>query len=115
MADEPSNGELARRLEAVHQDLKEDFRDIAKRLEAKVSAERYDIERRNRDEVHVQMMERIAAIEAARQKEAEKAAEERKAAEAQRASDRRLLLSVLVVPVLLVLFQAWLSARGAGS
>lgn len=115
MADEPSNGELARRLEAVHQDLKEDFREIAKRLDAKVSVERYEIERRNRDEVHVHLTERIAAIEEARRREAEKAAEERRDAAAQRASDRRLIFSALIVPVLLVLLQAWLSARGAGS
>jgi hypothetical protein len=113
--DEPSNGELARRLEAVHQDLKEDFRELAKRLDAKVSLERYELERRNRDEVHRQMLERITAIETARQREAEKAADERRAAAAQRAADRRLVFAALVAPVLLVLLQAWLTARGAGS
>jgi hypothetical protein len=51
--DDPSNGELARRLELIHVDLKEDFRELAKRLDAKVSLERYELERRNRDEVHV--------------------------------------------------------------
>jgi hypothetical protein len=115
VADEPSNGELARRLEAAHQDLKEDFRELAKRLDAKVSLERYDLERRNRDEVHVQMTERIAAIEEARRREAEQAADDRRTAAAQRASDRRLIFSALIVPVLIVLLQAWLTARGAGS
>jgi hypothetical protein len=115
VADEPTLGELARRLEAVHQDLKEDFRELAKRLDAKVSLERYDLERRNRDEVHVQMTERIAAIEEARRREAEQAADDRRTAAAQRASDRRLIFSALIVPVLIVLLQAWLTARGAGS
>jgi CHASE3 domain sensor protein len=113
--DDPSNGELARRLEAVHQDLKEDFRELAKRLDAKVSLERYELERRNRDEVHVQMMERIAAIETARQKERQDADVVRQKAEDQRRADRRLIFSALIVPVLIVLLQAYLAARGAGT
>lgn len=113
--DDPSNGELARRLEAVHQDLKEDFREIAKRLDAKVSLERYELERHNRDEVHVAMMERIAAIEQARTEEQRKAQEARQKAEDQRRTDRRLIFSALVVPVLIVLLQAYLAAKGAGS
>lgn len=113
--DDPSNGELARRLEAVHQDLKEDFRELAKRLDAKVSLERYELERRNRDEVHVQMMERITAIETARQKERQDADVVRQKAEDQRRADRRLIFSALIVPVLIVLLQAYLAARGAGT
>jgi CHASE3 domain sensor protein len=113
--DDPSNGELARRLEAVHQDLKEDFREIATRLDAKVSLERYELERRNRDEVHVAMMERIQAIETARQKERQDAEMARQKAEDQRRADRRLIFSALVVPVLIVLLQAFLAAKGAGS
>lgn len=113
--DDPSNGELARRLEAVHQDLKEDFRELAKRLDAKVSLERYELERRNRDEVHVQMMERITAIETARQKERQDADVVRQKAEDQRRADRRLIFSALIVPVLIVLLQAYLAARGAGA
>lgn len=113
--DDPSNGELARRLEAVHIDLKEDFRELAKRLDAKVSLERYELERRNRDEVHVQMMERIAAIEEARIQEQRQADADRRAAEDRRRQDRRLVFTALVAPVLLLLLQAYLAARGASS
>lgn len=113
--DEPSNGELARRLEAVHQDLKEDFRELAKRLDAKVSLERYELERRNRDEVHVAIIERIAAIEQARAEEQRQADAERRALEDRRRSDRRLLFTALVAPVLLLFLQAYLTARGAGA
>ena len=115
MPDDPSNGELARRLEAVHQDLKDDFREIAKRLDAKVSLERYELERRSRDEVHVALMERIAAIEAARVQDQKDAEQERRKAEDQRRSDRRLVFSCLIAPVLLLLLQAYLAAKGAGS
>lgn len=113
--DEPSNGELARRLEAVHIDLKEDFRELAKRLDAKVSLERYELERRNRDEVHVALMGRIAAIEEARQQEQRQADADRRTAEERRRSDRRLAFTALIAPVLLILLQAYLAARGASS
>lgn len=113
--DEPSNGELARRLEAIHADLKEDFRDLAKRLDAKVSLERYEIERRNRDEVHVQMMERIAAIEEARAQEQRQADADRRADEDRRRADRRLVFTALIAPILLLLLQAYLAAKGASS
>jgi CHASE3 domain sensor protein len=115
VADDPSNAELAHRIEAMRLDLKEDFRELTKRLDAKVSVERYEIERRNRDDVHVQLMERIAAIETARAEEQRKAQEARQKAEDQRRADRRLILTGLIVPVLLVLLQVYLSARGAGS
>lgn len=112
---EPSNGELARRLEAVHQDLKEDFRELAKRLDAKVSVERYELERRAADDVHRQVIERVAAIEAARAQEKRDADLERRKREDERRADKRLIFSALIVPVLIVLLQVYLSSRGAGS
>ncbi|WP_405559087.1 hypothetical protein OHV08_34325 [Streptomyces canus] len=115
MADDPSNAELAHRIEAMRIDLKEDFRELVGRLDAKVSVERYEIERRNRDEVHVQLMERIAAIETERQQEKRDADQERRKAEDQRRADKRLILTGLIVPVLLILLQAYLAARGAGA
>lgn len=115
MADDPSNAELAHRIEAMRIDLKEDFRELVGLLEKKVSVERYEIERRNRDEVHVQMMERIQAIETARDKERQEMAAARQRVEDQRRADRRLIFSALIVPVLIVLLQAYLAAKGAGS
>lgn len=113
--DDPSNGELARRLQAIHDDIKEDFRELAKRLDAKVSAERYEIERQTRDEVHVQMMSRIAAIEEARTQEQRQAEADRRAAEERRRADRRLVFTALVAPVLLLLLQAYIAAKGAST
>lgn len=115
MADDPSNAELAHRIEAMRIDLKEDFRELVGMLDKKVTVERYEIERRNRDEVHAQIIERIAAIEAAREREKREAEAARQKAEDQRRSDRRLIFSALIVPVLIVLLQAYLAARGAGA
>lgn len=113
--DDPSNGELARRLEAVHQDLKEDFRELAKRLDAKVSVERYELERRAADDVHRQVIQRIAAIEEARIQEQRQADADRRALEDRRRSDRRLAFTALIAPVLLILLQVYLASKGASS
>lgn len=113
--DEPSNGELARRLEAIHVDLKEDVRGIVSLLEKKVSVERYEIERRGADEVHRQVIERVAAIEAERAQEKRDAELERRKQEDQRRADRRLVFSALIAPVLILLLQAYLAAKGASS
>lgn len=114
MPDDPSNAELAHRIEAMRIDLKEDFRELVGLLEKKVSIERYEIERRNRDDVHVQIMERIAAIEGARSKEAEeKRGAEQKLAE-RRAADRRLIFSALIAPILMLLLTLYLTSQGAG-
>lgn len=103
MADEPSNGELARRLEAVHIDLKEDLRDVAGRLDGKVSNEVFKLEQAAQDRTTQALAERVKVIEDRKGEQ-----------ERQRAADRRLILTALVVPVLLVLLTAYLAARGAG-
>lgn len=115
MADEPTLGEVARRLEAIHADLKEDLREYGARLDKKVSVERYELERRTADEVHRQLIERVAAIEAERLQEIRDDELARRKVEDQRRADRRLILTGLIVPVLIVLLQVYLSARGAGA
>ena len=115
MADEPTLGEVVRRLEAIHVDLKEDLREYGARLDKKVSVERYEPERRAADEVHRQIIERLATMEASREREKQEAEAARRKQEDQRRSDRRLVFSCLVAPFLLLLLQAYLAARGAGS
>ena len=115
MADEPTLGEVVRRLEAIHADLKEDLREYGTRLDQKVSVERYEIERRTADEVHRTVIERIAQIESARAQEKQDAEAERRKREDERRSDRRLVFSCLIAPVLLLLLQAYMASRGAGA
>lgn len=115
MPDEPTLGEVVRRLEAVHQDLKDDFRDVAGRLDSKVSIERYQYEKEAAAERERLMTERIRTIEEARTQEArEKMEAEQKAAD-RRASDRRLLFSALIAPVLMLLLTLYLTSQGAGT
>ncbi|WPO70187.1 hypothetical protein [Streptomyces sp. KN37] len=115
MADDPTLGEVARRLEAIHADLKEDLREYGARLDKKVSVERYELERRNADDVHRQLIERVAAIETERMQEIRDDELARRRIEDQRRADRRLILTGLIVPVLVVLLQVYLSTRGAGA
>jgi hypothetical protein len=102
--DDPTLGELARRLEDRFGDVRDDIQQLGIRLDSRVSMERYQIEQQQRDDAHKLLLERVKGIEDAR-KEQDK----------QRAADRRLIFSALVVPVLLVLLQVYLSTRGAGA
>ncbi|WP_405944766.1 hypothetical protein [Streptomyces sp. NBC_00932] len=104
MPDEPTLGEVMRRLEDVRTDLKEDIRETGLRLDSKVSLERYQLEQAARDESMRLLIERVKGIE-----------ETRKEQEKGRAADRRLILTGLIVPVLLVLVQVYLSTKGAAS
>lgn len=113
MPEEPTLGEVVRRLEAIHQDLKEDLREYGTRLDKKVSIERYELERRAADEVHRQVIERVAAIEAARLQEKREAEAEQRKRDDERRADRRIVFSCLVAPVLILLLQMYLAARGA--
>lgn len=114
MPDDPTVGEVVRRLEAVHQDLKDDFHNVDRRLDDKVSVERYQYEKEAALERERVLTERIKAIEAAREKEAkEKQEAEQKLAD-RRAADRRLVFAALIAPVLMLLLTLYLGSQGTG-
>lgn len=104
MADEPTTSELMRRLEDVRRDLKEDLQTLAKRLDGKVDTQMLTLQQQAQDERAAGLADRIKAMEETAVRQA-----------TQRAADRRLILTALVVPVLLVLLTAYLGTRGAGS
>jgi hypothetical protein len=115
MPDEPTLGEVVRRLDAVHTDLKEDFRDVAGRLDGKVSIERYQYEKEAAAERERLLTERIRTVEDARAQEArEKQEAEQKAAD-RRAADRRLIFSALIAPILMLILTLYLTSQGAGT
>ncbi|MET8978579.1 hypothetical protein ABZX85_23465 [Streptomyces sp. NPDC004539] len=115
MPDEPTLGEVVRRLEAVHQDLKEDFRDVAGRLDGKVSIERFQYEKDAALDRERLMGERVKAIEEAREREAQEKREREQRDADRRAADRRLIFSALVAPVIMLLLTLYLTSQGAGS
>lgn len=104
MPDEPTLGEVVRRLEDVRQDLKEDMQGLAARLDGKVSQDVLRLEQEAQDKATAALAERVKGLEDAT-----------RTREAQRAADRRLIMTALVVPVLIVLLQVYLNTRGAGS
>lgn len=115
MPDDPTLGEVMRRLEDVRQDLKEDMRELGTRLDSKVSMERYQLEQLARDETIKLLTERIKGIEEARDQEARAHRDAEQRIADRRAGDRRLIFTALVAPVLLLLLTVYLSARGAGA
>lgn len=115
MADDPTLGEVMRRLEDVRQDLKEDFRELGLRLDSKVSMERYQLEQQARDGQAAVVVERVKAIEQAREQEAEKQRQDAQKLADRRAADRRLAFTAIIAPVLMLLLTVYLNARGAGA
>lgn len=115
MPDEPTLGEVMRRLEDVRTDLKDDFRELGLRLDSKVSLERYQLEQVARDEALKLAVERIKGIEEARDQEARARREDDQRLADRRAADRRLIFTALVAPVLLLILTVYLNARGAGA
>lgn len=113
MSDEPTNGELARRLDAGFEDIKEDVRTLATRLDTKVDSTLLELQQMTQDERHEALVLRVAQIEAERVREAERRQQEQREAELRRASDKRLILTALVVPLLLTLLQVYLASKGS--
>jgi hypothetical protein len=113
--DEPTLGEVMRRLEDVRVDLKDDFRELGLRLDSKVSLERYQLEQAARDEALRLAVERIKGIEEQREQEARTRRDDEQRLADRRAADRRLIFTALVAPVLLLILTVYLSAQGAGA
>lgn len=104
MSDDPSLGELGRRIEALHQAVREGDAQLNARLDRMVSAEVYAIEKAVNEQRDKDLLDRLKAVEQARKVDADR-----------RAADRRLIFTALVAPVLLLLLNVYLNAKGAGS
>ncbi|MFJ9887190.1 hypothetical protein ACIQRW_15150 [Streptomyces sp. NPDC091287] len=115
MPDEPTLGEVMRRLEDVRADLKDDFRELGHRLDSKVSLERYQLEQLAKDESIRLVAERVRGIEEAREQAAERRRVDEQRAADRRAADRRLIFTALIAPVLLLILTVYISAQGAAA
>ena len=104
MPDEPTLGELARRVEDRLADVRDDIRVLGVRLDSRVSLERYQLEREAMGKDLAGLVDRVKGLE--------ETAHEK---ERLRQADRRLILSALIVPVLMVLLTVYLQAKGASS
>ncbi|MDX3343716.1 hypothetical protein PV409_37840 [Streptomyces sp. ME02-6979.5a] len=102
MADEPTLGEVVRRLDDVRQDLKEDIHGVVTLLGGKADSEIVRLGQEAQDERHTTLSGRVAKLE---EKDQQK--------DTQRQNDRRLILFSLVVPVLLLAIQLYTANQGA--
>lgn len=85
MPDEPTLGELQRRMEQAFLDLKEDMRELHVRLDRKVDMEIYNLR-------HEALLARVSALETLREKDTEKIV-----------ATRRWLIGAVIVPLIGVL------------
>ena len=102
MPDDPTIGEMVRRLDDFRQDLKEDIHGVVALTDKKADAEIVRLGQGAQDERHTALSGRVAKLE-------EQLAEK----ERQRQNDRRLIFFSLIVPVLLLAIQLYNANRGA--
>ena len=92
MPDDLSLGELGRQLERMHVDIKDDIRELRSSLDGKVSAEVFKLEQAAQDRATAAVDTRVTKMEESRAQEAK-----------QRVNDRKLLLTALILPIVVVL------------
>jgi hypothetical protein len=98
MPDEPTLGEIQRRMEQAFNDLKEDMLEYSRRLDTKVDMQIYNLR-------HESLAARIAALEVLREKDAEKIV-----------ATRRWLIGAVIVPMIGILLPVILMLmQGASS
>lgn len=96
MPDEPTLGEVVRRFEDRFTDLRDDIAQLGRRLDGKVSQDVYDLR-------HDAVTNRVKALEAQREKDAERLA-----------ATRRWLIGAVIMPLVTVLLAYLLSKGGSG-
>lgn len=97
MPDEPTLGELQRRMENAFTDLKEDVREFNARLDRKVDMEIYNLR-------HEALTARVNTLETLREKDAEKIV-----------ATRRWLVGAVIVPLIGVLLPVIIMLFQGGS
>ncbi|MFD7978903.1 hypothetical protein [Streptomyces sp. NPDC059071] len=85
MVDEPTPGEMVRRLEDRLADVRDDIQQLGRRLDEKVDQKVYDLR-------HEALSTRVTALETVREKDAEKLV-----------ATRRWLIGAVVIPLVAVL------------
>ena len=97
MSDEPTPGEMVRRLEDRLADVRDDIQQLGRRLDEKVDQRIYDLR-------HEALTGRVSTLETLREKDAEKLV-----------ATRRWLIGAVVVPLVGILLPVIiLLARGTG-
>lgn len=98
MADEPTPGEMVRRLEDRLADVRDDIQQLGRRMDDKVDQKVYDLR-------HEALGARVATLETRREQDAEKLV-----------ATRRWLIGAVLIPLIAVLLPVvLLLMQGAGS
>ena len=98
MSDEPTLGEVSRRVEDRFADVREDIAELGRRIDSKVDEKLYDLR-------HEALSARVSQLEVLREKDAEKLV-----------ATRRWLIGAVVVPLVGILLPVViLLVQGAGS
>ncbi|MDQ0795564.1 hypothetical protein [Streptomyces sp. B1I3] len=97
MADEPSNGELGRLIQALRDDVREDLGNLNGRLDSFVSQDVYTIEK-------TQINARVTTLETQRERDADRIV-----------ATRRWMIGVVITVVVALLPYLAMTVKGAGA
>lgn len=97
MPDEPTLGELGRRLDDRITDVRDDIKALGRRIDGKVAQDVYQVQ-------HEAVVARLTALETLRTQDAARAA-----------NTRRWLIGAVIVPLVAVLLAYVLTRGGAGA
>lgn len=96
MADDPTLGELARRMEDRLADVRDDIQQLLRRMDEKVDQRLYDLR-------HEALTQRVSTLETLREKDAEKLV-----------ATRRWLIGAVIMPLISILLPVVILLMGAG-
>ncbi|GAA0554748.1 hypothetical protein ACFV27_37415 [Streptomyces antimycoticus] len=104
MADEPSNGELGRLIQALRGDIRDDMAGINARLDRMVSLDVYAVEKAGVAKDIAELAKAVEGLQALRAQDAERVTQ-----------TRRWLVASVIIPLLGIVLPLMMVMRGAGA
>ena len=104
MADEPSNGELGRLIQALRGDIRDDMAQINARLDRMVSLDVYAVEKAGVAKDIAEVAKAVEGLQAMRERDAERVTQ-----------TRRWLVASVIIPLLGIVLPLVMVMRGAGA
>lgn len=104
MADEPSNGELGRLIQALRGDIRDDMAQINARLDRMVSLDVYAVEKAGLSKDIAEVAKAVEGLQALRERDAERVTQ-----------TRRWMVASVIIPLLGIVLPLVMVMRGAGT
>ncbi|MGY0065119.1 hypothetical protein ACWY4P_54025 (plasmid) [Streptomyces sp. LZ34] len=104
MADEPSNGELGRLIQALRGDIRDDMAGINARLDRMVSLDVYAVEKASVAKDIAELVKAVEGLQTMRERDAERVTQ-----------TRRWMVASVIIPLVGIVLPMVMVMRGAGA